>query len=159
MSAVSKRDAAPPPAVQVVSQRKGPAFPPGRMLISSPLEIQELVHSIPKGRVLTLGTLRSRLAADHRADYTCPLTTGIFLRIVAEADLEEKGRQRRTPVWRVVRDDASLLDKLPGGATAQADLLEDEGVEILRLGKSLRVARLEHRQWQPPPRRRKGSKP
>lgn len=65
------------------------------------------------------------------ADYTCPITTGIFLRIVAEAALEE-ARDREVPVWRVVAENGALLDTLPGGAARQAERLQDEGVGVER---------------------------
>ena len=49
---------------------------------------------------------------------TCPITTGIFVRIAAEAAEEqlEQGIERVTPYWRVVRDDGSLIARFPGGA-------------------------------------------
>lgn len=67
-----------------------------------------------------------------RADVTCPLTSGIFVRIVAEAAEEDRrnGKKRITPYWRVVKDDGSLKDKFPGGAKAQAKLLRAEGHAI-----------------------------
>lgn len=150
-SAVDKRDHADPPRVEVQTEGTG-NYPPGRMLISSPLEIDAVVRRIPPGRVLTMGALRDNLARNHKADYTCPLTTGIFLRIVAEATEEEKagGQLRTAPYWRVVRDDGALLDKLPGGVEAQARRLDEEGVVVLRLGKTPRVTEVEHFAWEPP---------
>jgi alkylated DNA nucleotide flippase Atl1 len=106
------------------------------MLISTPLEVQQVVRGIRKGRVLTMGELRARLAAQHNADYTCPLTTGIFLRIVAEAAEEERsaGMVRVSPWWRVVRDDGTLNDRLPGGGVDQARRLTADGVQVERAG-------------------------
>jgi alkylated DNA nucleotide flippase Atl1 len=98
------------------------------MLIASPLAVAEAVEQVPAGRVITMGGLRAQLAERYGAEYTCPLTTGIFLRIAAEAAVEEGDGGRQTPYWRVVRDDGRLLDKLPGGAAAQAKLLLAEGV-------------------------------
>jgi hypothetical protein len=73
-----------------------------------------------------------RLAGDFNADSTCPLTTGIFVRISAEAAEEYRhmGRKDITPYWRVVKNDGSLNDKFPGGATVQARRLKDEGHTI-----------------------------
>lgn len=114
------------------------------MLISSPLEVESIVRGIRKGRTMTMGKLRGTLAARHGADYTCPLTTGIFLRIVAEAAEEERvsGRSRVVPWWRVVRDNGSLNDRLPGGIDEHARRLRAEGVIVERAGKSgWRIAR------------------
>ncbi|MBP6632727.1 MAG: MGMT family protein [Kofleriaceae bacterium] len=154
-SAVAKRDGAPPPRVETLAVAKGASYPAGKMLISSPREIEDLVATIPTGKVLTMGALRARLATDHKADYTCPLTTGIFLRIVAEASAEERGQRRPVPTWRVVRDDGGLLDKLPGGEIGQARMLDEEGVAVLHIGSLRRVASLENVAWRPPPRRRR----
>lgn len=151
-SAIDKRDHARPPEVQVLAVAKGPALPAGRMLISSPAELDAVIRRIPAGRVLTLGALRTALARNHRADYTCPMTTGIFLRVVAEAAEEERAAGLRiAPYWRVVRDDGSLIDTLPGGVAAQARTLAAEGVVVLHFGKTPRVTEVEHFAWTPPP--------
>lgn len=149
-SAIEKRDGAAAAKVEELTEAKGTAYPPGRMLVSSPLEVDAVVRRIPEGRVLTVGALRANLARNHRADYTCPMTTGIFLRIVAEAAEEERAAAggRIAPYWRVVHDDGTMLDKVPGGADLQARRLDGEGVVILRLGKA-RVD-VEHYGWSPP---------
>ena len=151
-SAIDKRDRCAPAKVEELAEAKGASYPPGRMLVSSPLELDAVIRRIPEGRVLTVGALRDNLARNHRADYTCPMTTGIFLRIVAEAAEEERPALggRIAPYWRVVHDDGSLLDKLPGGVEAQARRLTDEGVDVLFLGKTPRVTTVEHFAWDPP---------
>ena len=63
------------------------------------------------------------------------MTTGIFLRILAEAE-EEEGSATDCPYWRVVRVDGRLIDKLPGGEAEQAKRLGKEGVECKAVGKS-----------------------
>lgn len=126
------------PHVKVLTTPKGPAYPAGRMLISSPDDIAAVVARVPEGRVLTLGSLRAHLAARHHADYTCQLTTGIFLR-----DLAAVGPV--APWWRVVRDNGALIDKLPG----QAERLAAEGVAVAGRGKAKRVEGLDARQWDP----------
>jgi alkylated DNA nucleotide flippase Atl1 len=109
-----------------------------RMLISTPQHIQQLLETIPKGRVITMSLLRQRLAREANADYTCPLTTGIFLRIVAEATEEKRsmpGPAPLTPWWRVLRDDGTLLEKGPGAPATQASLLEQEDIRPTPKGK------------------------
>ena len=151
-SAIEKRDHAPPAKVEVLTESKGSAYPPGRMLVSSPLEVDAVLRRIPEGRVLTVGELRANLAGNHRADYTCPMTTGLFLRIVGEAAEEERAALGGavTPYWRVVQDDGALLDKLPGGPEAQARRLSTEGVVLFHVGKLPRVSDVEHYAWHPP---------
>jgi alkylated DNA nucleotide flippase Atl1 len=170
-TAVQQRDEAPPPRVEVITSAQGAArraagglpgyeYPPGRMLVASPLEIYEMVERVPPRRVLTLSDLRATLATRFWADYTCPTTTEQFLRIVAEAAHEERGLAGTPlPVWRVVRDDGALIDQQPGGADAQAARLEAEGVDVFRFGARQLVGNVEHYAWTPPPPKRRGRRP
>jgi alkylated DNA nucleotide flippase Atl1 len=98
------------------------------MLIPTPRLIDELVRQVPKGKVVTVRELRRKLAADFSVDVTCPLTTGIFVRIVAETAEEDRanGRRRLTPYWRIVKEDGGLNPKYPGGVEQQAELLRGE---------------------------------
>ncbi len=158
-TAVDKRDHADPPRVETLTEAKG-NYPPGKMLISSPIEIDALVRRVPEGRVLTMAALRANLAKAHRADYTCPLTTGIFLRIVAEAAEEERAARGGVvaPYWRVVRDDGALIETLPGGTEAQARRLVAEDVTVLFLGKVPKVTEVSHFAWIPPALGKQGLK-
>ncbi len=128
-TAVMKRDQAPTPHVKTLKQPKGANYPAGRMLIASPRVVADEVRSVPSGRVITLSALRERLARRFDADYTCPMTTGIFLRVAAEAALEE-GLSEMLPVWRVVREDGACLEKIAGGPGRQAERLRAEGVDV-----------------------------
>lgn len=112
------------------------------MLIPRPLDVDALIRKVPKGRLITQTELRADLARQQGADVTCPLTTGIFLRIASEAAEEDarEGRKRITPWWRVVRDNGALLDKCPGGPAEQKRRLEAEGHRIESKGKTYRVA-------------------
>jgi hypothetical protein len=111
----------------------------GKMLIPTPKLVDNLIRKVPKGKLVTVGALRRRLAADFGADVTCPLTTGIFVRIAAEAAAEDRanGRQRVTPYWRVIKDDGRLNPKFPGGVDEQIRLLGTEGFGVARIGKKL----------------------
>jgi len=122
-------------------------FGSGMMLIPTPKLVDELIRKIPRGKLATVSELRRKLAADFKADVTCPLTTGIFVRIAAEAAEEDRaqGRQRITPYWRVVKDDGTFNPKLPGGVAAQTRTLRAEGFEVSTSGKSPRVKEFEAR--------------
>ncbi len=108
-------------------------FGDGIMLIASPREVESCIRAVPKGSVITIRRICEFLAAKYAVDATCPLTTGIFVRIAAEAAEEDAaaGRKRITPYWRVVKDDGSLNPKFPGGAARQAERLRAEGHRIL----------------------------
>jgi len=122
-------------------------FGKGTMLIPTPKLVDALIRKVPKGKLVTVSELRRRLAADFAADVTCPLTTGIFVRIAAEAAEEDRanGRARVTPYWRVVKDDGSLNPKFPGGLDNQARYLRDEGFTLNRNRKTPRVEEFERR--------------
>ena len=104
----------------------------GMMLIPTALEVDAMVRKIPCGQVSTLAQIRQRLARWHNVEVTCPLVTGIFLRIVAEAAEEDRlgGAADIAPYWRVVRDKGQLNTKFPGGVELQAQRLIDEGHRV-----------------------------
>ena len=103
-----------------------------RVLVPTPLLVDELIRKVPKRKLVNVKQIRERLAKDFKADSTCPLTTGIFIRIaaeVAEEDLRE-GKKQITPYWRVLKADGSLNEKFPGGTKAQVARLKKEGHKI-----------------------------
>jgi hypothetical protein len=89
------------------------------MLIPTPLVIDQYIRQIPRGTSVTMDVLRRDLALEHRAEVTCPLTTGIFVRIVAEAAYEayENGTplEEITPFWRVIDETSPMAQKLSFG--------------------------------------------
>jgi alkylated DNA nucleotide flippase Atl1 len=107
----------------------------GKLLIPTPLDVDEQVRQIPKGRVMTTGELRAELAHKFGADTTCPMCTGMFLRIVAEAS-EERARNK-TPYWRVISNEGKMNPKFPGGVVAQAAALRAEG-HVIEAGRMKR---------------------
>ena len=104
----------------------------GTMLIPRPRDVDALMRKVRKGKLVTPSVLRARLAKTAGADMACPLTTGIFINIAANAAEEDRraGKKRITPYWRTIKDDGKLNDKFPGGAKAQAAKLRAEGFHI-----------------------------
>jgi hypothetical protein len=104
----------------------------GKMLIASPKIIDAYVRQIPKGKSVTLATIRKDLASEYHAEYTCPVTTGIFLRIVSEAAHEEiaagKPASKVTPFWRAVDENSPLARKLSFGPTFIKTMRKKEGI-------------------------------
>ena len=89
------------------------------MLIPTPALVAAYVATIPKGESRTMPQMRDDLAAENRADFTCPLTAGIFLRVVAELAWEQhqagKPLTKITPFWRVIDAKAPAAKKLACG--------------------------------------------
>ena len=115
----------------------------GKMLIPKPLDIDALIKQVPRGKLATVIQIRDKLARDANANCCCPLTTGIFLRIVAETAEEDlkRGRKVITPYWRVVRADGSLNERFPGGTQAQAARLQEEG-HIINSNRGIKPPRV-----------------
>jgi len=103
-----------------------------KVLVPTPLMADEVIRTVRKGKLITTGQIRERLAKKFKADSTCPLTLGIFLRIISEAAEEDRqaGKKQITPYWRVVKDDGSLNPKYPDGTESHAELLKKEGHKI-----------------------------
>ena len=131
------------PQIVDVPEKWAPRYGTGKMLVPTPLLVDGLMRVVPEGRLVTVDQIRERLARDFGVEATCPLTTGIFLRIAAETAEEdlEAGKKEITPYWRVIRGDGSLVDKFPGGVQAQADHLAAEG-QTIEAGKGRKAPRV-----------------
>ncbi len=90
-----------------------------QMLIASPKLVDEYLRRVPAGTTRTTKTMRDDLAAALDAEHTCPLTTGIFLRIAAEAAWEQYQAGSPladvAPFWRVLDPDSPLGKKVTCG--------------------------------------------
>jgi hypothetical protein len=105
-----------------------------RVLVPTPLLVDKVIRTAGKGKLITVNQIREKLAQEFKADSTCQITTGIFIRICAEVAEEDiqSGKKNVTPYWRVLKSDGSLNPKYPGGIDAQAKRLESEGQEIIQ---------------------------
>jgi hypothetical protein len=122
-----------------MSQRWGT----GTVVIPAPREVDEIMRSVPRGKLITINQIRERLAKRHGATIGCPITTGIFASIAARAAEEAKaeGKKNITPYWRTLKVGGALNEKYPGGVDAQAAKLKAEGhtIETGKDGKPKRV--------------------
>jgi hypothetical protein len=109
----------------------------GTMVIPAPIEVDALMKQVPKGRLITINELRASLAAKHKANFACPITTGIFSWIAAHAaaEGEAEGARRITPYWRTLKTGGELNPKYPGGVERLAKRLRAEGHRIIHKGK------------------------
>lgn len=113
-------------------------WPEGLYVIPAPLEVDKIMKQVPKGKLITINQIREILVKKHKADYTCPITSGIFAWIAAHAAQEQacEGKKDITPYWRTLKKDGILNEKYPGGIEGQKKQLEKEGHKIIRKGKS-----------------------
>lgn len=112
-------------------------FGSGNMLIAAPVEYDEIMKKIPRGKLITSDEIRGFLARKHGADFTCQLTAGIFINIAANAskERENSGSSDITPYWRTLKKGGELNEKYPGGIDQQKFMLEMEGHKIINKGK------------------------
>ncbi len=103
-----------------------------KMLIATPLILDAYLEKIPKGTYVDLKMIRKDLAREYEADYSCPLTTGIYLRIVAEAAYEAYNNgadlESLTPFWRAINPDSKLAKKLTFGTELIKEQRKKEGL-------------------------------
>ena len=120
---------------------------PKTLVIPAPLEVDALMKQVPKGRLVTTHELRTALAAKHKVNFACPMTTGIFSWIAAHAaaEAEAEGARGITPFWRTLKTGGEINPKYPGGAEAIAKRLRAEGHQVVAKGKRMLVADYEQK--------------
>jgi hypothetical protein len=109
----------------------------GTMVIPAPLEVDDLMRRVPKGKLVTINELRSALAKKHGVDIACPITTGIFSWIAAHAadEAASEGAKKITPYWRTLKSGGELNPKYPGGVAELTRRLRSEGHKVIQRGK------------------------
>ena len=119
----------------------------GTFVIPAPLEVDALMKRVPKGRLVTINELRAALAANHKTDFACPITTGIFSWIAAHAaaEAEAGGAKRVTPYWRMLKVGGEVNPKYPGGIAELGRRLEAEGHQVRQKGRRFLVVDFERK--------------
>jgi len=109
----------------------------GTIAIPHPMEVNELMRKVPKGKLVTVNEIREAVAKKHKATVGCPLTCGIFINIAARAAEQEReeGKKDITPYWRTLKSGGVLNERYPGGSQNQKKLLEKEGHKVIQKGK------------------------
>lgn len=126
------------PKVEKITDKMSKRWGTGTVVIPAPMEVNEIMRKIPEGKVTTINEIRTVLAKKHGATIGCPITTGIFAWIAANAAEEQRlnGEENITPYWRTLKTGGVINEKYPGGAERQKQLLEKEGHRIIQKGKS-----------------------
>lgn len=123
------------PKVQVVTdQRTIDRYGGTRMYFAPPIDYDRVMRGVPYGKLLLVGQIRNHLARAAGADFTDPMTAGIFVSIAAWASFQ-RGGEDETPYWRTLKAKGELNAKYPGGVEAQRERLEAEGHVIEARGR------------------------
>jgi hypothetical protein len=120
------------PKVVKIEGKMSKKWGTGTCAIPAPMEVDELMRRVPKGKLTTVNEIRSAIARKHKATIGCPITCGIFAFIAANATEEAAadGKKRITPYWRTLKTGGELNPKYPGGVERQSARLRTEGHTI-----------------------------
>lgn len=105
-----------------------------RMFFAPPLAYDQIMRRVPRGKLITVGSIREYLARANQADFTDPITAGLFISIAAWASHQRS--EDKIPYWRTLKAGGELNPKYPGGIQAQREKLEAEGHTILARGRT-----------------------
>jgi hypothetical protein len=87
-----------------------------RLFVGTPLLIDEYIRKIPHGATRTIERMRRDLARKNKCEATCPVSTAIFIRMSAEAAIEDLQVglpvEQIAPFWRLLEPDSKIAKKL-----------------------------------------------
>lgn len=123
------------PKIQTITdQRSIQKYGGSRMYFAPPSDYDDIMKKIPYGKLTTVGRIREYFARQSGADFTEPITAGIFVSIAAWAS--EQRSENITPYWRTLKANGELNPKYPGGILAQKEKLEAEGHTVVQREKT-----------------------
>lgn len=123
------------PKFQVITDPKSiQKYGGNRMYFAPPVDYDKAMKKVPFGKVITVGKIREHFAALSGADFTEPITAGIFVSIAAWASHQRT--DDKTPFWRTLKANGELNEKYPGGIESQKKKLEEEGHTVIEKGRT-----------------------
>jgi hypothetical protein len=133
------------PKVIEINEKMSKRWGGGTVVIPAPIEVDELMRKVPKGKVITINEIRAHMSKKYKATIGCPITCGIFAWVAAHAAHEawQAGKKRITPYWRTLKTGGIINEKYPGGVDVQKKLLQKEGHKIVKKGKKYLVVDFE----------------
>ena len=133
------------PKVVKINENMSKRWGTGTVVIPAPIEVNEIMKKVPKGKLITINEIREKLAKKHGATIGCPITTGIFAWIAAHAAEEDasEGEKDITPYWRTLKSGGVINEKYPGGIDNIKVLLESEGHKVVKKGKKYVIEKYE----------------
>ena len=122
------------PKLQIITdQRSIEKYGGNNMYFAPPIDYDKVMKKIPYGKVITIGKIREFFAKENDADFTEPITAGIFVSIAVWASYQRP--EDKTPYWRTLKANGELNSKYPGGIEVQKEKLEAEGHTIIKKGR------------------------
>lgn len=122
------------PKFQTITDKKSiEKYGGDRMYFAPPIDYDKVMKQIPYGQVITVNKIREYFAKENGADFTEPMTAGMFVSIAAWASTQRS--EDETPYWRTLKTNGELNAKYPGGIENQKRKLEAEGHTIIQKGR------------------------
>lgn len=122
------------PKIQTITDKKSiEKYGGDKMYFAPPIDYDKVMRLVPFGKLLTVGAIREFFAKKSGADFTEPITAGIFVSIAAWASFQRDND--KTPYWRTLKANGELNAKYPGGIKTQKEMLEKEGHTIIQKGR------------------------
>lgn len=118
---------------KITDQRSIEKYGGDKMYFAPPIDYDKIMKMIPYGKLITVGEIREYFARLSGADFTEPITAGIFVSIAAWASYQRT--EDETPYWRTLKANGELNSKYPGGIEVQKEKLELEGHTIIQKGR------------------------
>ena len=123
------------PKFQTITDQKSlEKYGGSRMYFAPPIDYDRAMRQVPYGKVITVGKIREHFAKINGADFTEPITAGVFVSIAAWASYQRA--EDETPWWRTLKANGELNPKYPGGIEAQKEKLEAEGHCVIQKGRT-----------------------
>ena len=87
-----------------------------KMFVATPQIVADYIQKIPHGETRTIERMRKDIARRRKCDASCPVSTAIFVRIAAEAAIEDmddgKTPAEVIPFWRLISSNDKVAKKL-----------------------------------------------
>jgi len=87
-----------------------------KLFVATPKIVDAYIKKIPYGETRTILRMRKELARRRKCDASCPVSTAIFIRLSAQAAIDEMNSGKSvddvTPFWRLLQSGDKITSKL-----------------------------------------------
>jgi hypothetical protein len=87
------------------------------MFVATPDIIEDYMRRIPRGETRSILAMRREIARRRKCEATCPVSTAIFVRMVAERALKDIAAGQPVsdvaPFWRLISSSDKIAKRLP----------------------------------------------
>lgn len=102
-------------------------------VIAPPIDVYDVVNTIPENKLVTLAEICKKLAQKYNTQYCYTLTTEIYITIAGKAANEIDSDLL---YWRTIKNNGALNPNYPGGIENHKALLTKAGHEFIKKGRT-----------------------